>query len=60
MTCQDFLGAEIGLVCKDGHVPIDEAFHLIKPAGGTTHPDADAFVDWLLSVARQGANGGQT
>jgi LysR family glycine cleavage system transcriptional activator len=41
-------------------VPIDEAFHLIKPAGGTTHPDADAFVDWLLSAARQTANIGQT
>ena len=41
-------------------VPIDEAFHLIKPAGGTTHPDADAFVDWLLSAARKTANMSQT
>lgn len=34
-------------------VPIDEAFHLIKPAGGTSHPDTDAFVDWLLSVVQK-------
>jgi LysR family transcriptional regulator, glycine cleavage system transcriptional activator len=33
-------------------VPIDEAFHLIRPAGGTNHPDTDAFVDWLISVVR--------
>ena len=44
----------------DLSVPIDEAFHLIKPAGGTTHPDANALVDWLLSAARQTANIGQT
>ncbi|HPD92332.1 MAG TPA: LysR substrate-binding domain-containing protein [Pararhodobacter sp.] len=36
--------------------PIDEAFHLIVPAGGTNHPDADAFVGWLLSAVRQAAN----
>jgi LysR family transcriptional regulator, glycine cleavage system transcriptional activator len=33
-------------------VPIDEAFHLIVPAGGTGHPDADAFVNWLLGAAQ--------
>ncbi len=32
-------------------VPIDEAFHLVKPAGSSTHPDAELFVDWLLCVA---------
>ncbi|MBZ9996186.1 LysR substrate-binding domain-containing protein [Mesorhizobium sp. BH1-1-4] len=32
-------------------VPIDEAFHLIRPAGSSTHPDADFFVHWLLNVA---------
>ena len=31
-------------------------FHLIVPAGGTNHPDADAFVGWLLSAVRQAAN----
>jgi len=31
-------------------VPIDEAFHLVKPAGSSNHPDANLFVDWLLSV----------
>ena len=40
-------------------VPIDEAFHLIKPAGGTNHPDADAFVDWLLSVTQEAADPGR-
>ncbi len=52
-----------GLVLQSGRliapfdliVPIDEAFHLVKPAGDTNHPDADAFVDWLLSVAKEGA-----
>ena len=33
-------------------VPINEAFHLVQPAGGNTHPDAPLFVDWLLSVAQ--------
>jgi LysR family transcriptional regulator, glycine cleavage system transcriptional activator len=33
-------------------VPIDEAFHLIQPAGDSRHPDAKAFVDWLLSHAQ--------
>jgi LysR family glycine cleavage system transcriptional activator len=37
-------------------VPIDEAFHLIKPAGGSSHPDAEAFVDWLLSHAQPRIN----
>jgi LysR family transcriptional regulator, glycine cleavage system transcriptional activator len=35
-------------------VPIDEAFHVLKPAGGNSHPEADAFVDWLLSVTKEG------
>lgn len=34
-------------------VPIDEAFHLIQPAGNSLHPDAQGFVDWLLSAARE-------
>lgn len=34
-------------------VPIDEAFHLIKPAGSSTHPDTEMFVDWLLSEAHE-------
>lgn len=33
-------------------VPIDEAFHLIEPAGNSRHPDATQFVDWLLSKAQ--------
>ncbi len=33
-------------------VPIDEAFHLIRPAGGSNHPAADTFADWLLSSAQ--------
>ena len=33
-------------------VPINEAFHLLQPAGSNTHPDAALFVDWLLSVVR--------
>lgn len=37
----------------DIEVPIDEAFHLIVPTGGTTHPDADGFVEWLLSTAQK-------
>jgi LysR family glycine cleavage system transcriptional activator len=34
-------------------VPIDEAFHLIKPAGSSTHPDTDLFVHWLLSEGHE-------
>jgi LysR family transcriptional regulator, glycine cleavage system transcriptional activator len=33
-------------------VPIDEAFHLVQPAGGGDHPDAAAFVEWLVAEAR--------
>lgn len=32
-------------------VPIDEAFHLVRPAGSSTHPDAETFADWLLDAA---------
>jgi LysR family glycine cleavage system transcriptional activator len=31
-------------------VPIDEAFHLLRPAGNSRHPDAALFADWLLSM----------
>jgi LysR family glycine cleavage system transcriptional activator len=34
-------------------VPIDEAFHLIQPAGSSRHADAPAFVEWLLSAAQE-------
>ncbi|MEO8243248.1 MAG: LysR substrate-binding domain-containing protein [bacterium] len=37
-------------------VPIDEAFHLVKPAGGDNHPDAKSFVEWLLSAATEGGD----
>jgi LysR family glycine cleavage system transcriptional activator len=30
-------------------VPIDEAFHLIQPAGNSCHPDAQLFIEWILS-----------
>jgi LysR family transcriptional regulator, glycine cleavage system transcriptional activator len=33
-------------------LPIDEAFYLIQPAGTSTHPDAELFVEWLVSLAR--------
>lgn len=29
-------------------VPVDEAFHIIAPAGGSRHPDASLFLSWLL------------
>lgn len=32
-------------------VPIDEAFHLVEPAGGPGHPDAAAFSSWLVDTA---------
>lgn len=32
-------------------VPIEEAFHLVEPAGGARHPDAAGFTDWLLRAA---------
>lgn len=32
-------------------VPIDEAFHLVEPAGGPRHPDATAFMEWLTRAA---------
>ncbi|MBL8562371.1 MAG: LysR family transcriptional regulator [Gemmobacter sp.] len=34
-------------------VPIDEAFYLVEPAGGSRHPDAAAFIDWLTATARK-------
>ena len=39
-------------------VPIDEAFHLVAPAGNGNHPDAEAFVAWLLSVAAREVKAG--
>ena len=33
-------------------VPIDEAFHLVQPAGSNRHPDAEQFIAWLMSTAR--------
>ncbi len=38
-------------------VPIDEAFHLVRPAGGDTHPDAGVFAAWLMSVVTPDAPG---
>ena len=32
-------------------VPIDEAFHIVEPAGGPRHPDAAAFTLWLTEIA---------
>lgn len=32
-------------------VPIEEAFHLVEPAGGARHPDAAGFTDWLVRAA---------
>ncbi len=34
-------------------IPIDEAFYLMSPAGGTLHPDADVFRKWLLEEAEE-------
>jgi LysR family glycine cleavage system transcriptional activator len=33
-------------------VPLSEAFHLLTPQHGGTHPDAAPFRDWLLDTAR--------
>ncbi len=30
-------------------VPIDEAFYLLEPEGGATHPDAKRVVDWITA-----------
>lgn len=32
-------------------VPIDEAFHLVEPAGGSRHPDGETFTEWLTHAA---------
>jgi LysR family transcriptional regulator, glycine cleavage system transcriptional activator len=32
-------------------VPIGEAFHLVEPAGGSRHGDAEAFTEWLVGQA---------
>lgn len=32
-------------------VPIDEAFYLVEPTGGSRHPDAAAFIEWLTVIA---------
>lgn len=34
-------------------VPIEEAFHLLQPAGSNNHPHAAAFIDWLLTKATE-------
>lgn len=31
-------------------VPIDEAFHIVEPAGGSRHPDAAGFSAWLVGA----------
>jgi LysR family glycine cleavage system transcriptional activator len=36
-------------------VPITEAFHLLEPHGEAAHPDAPAFIEWLVAAARLGA-----
>ncbi|MFM2390991.1 MAG: hypothetical protein RLZZ437_2546 [Pseudomonadota bacterium] len=41
-------------------VPVDEAFHLIRPAGSNGHPDTDEFVDWLMSCASARSQGAVT
>lgn len=33
-------------------VPIDEAFHIVEPAGGSRHPDAAIFSSWLIAASR--------
>ena len=33
-------------------VPVAEAFYLIQPLGGSPHPDAADFTDWLLAEAK--------
>jgi LysR family transcriptional regulator, glycine cleavage system transcriptional activator len=37
----------------DLEVPINEAFHLLEPVGQVPHPDAGAFVEWLLQKAQE-------
>lgn len=32
-------------------VPIQEGFYLIEPSGKSAHPDAQGFIDWLVSAA---------
>lgn len=32
-------------------VPIEEAFHLVEPAGGARHQDSVGFTDWLVRAA---------
>ncbi len=41
-------------------VPIDEAFHMIQPAGNSHHADAPLFMDWLLTASRKQAQGHQS
>lgn len=36
-------------------LPIDEAFHLLVPKGRDPHPEAAAFMDWLVARARREA-----
>lgn len=37
----------------DLKVPIDEAFHLVEPAGGARHPNAQGFTTWLARAATE-------
>jgi LysR family transcriptional regulator, glycine cleavage system transcriptional activator len=37
----------------DLEVPIGEAFHLLEPAEGNEHPDAQMFKSWLLSAVSE-------
>ena len=36
-------------------VAVEEAFHLLQPRGGSAHPDAADFTEWLLAQARRDA-----
>jgi LysR family glycine cleavage system transcriptional activator len=36
----------------DLEVTIEEAFYLLQPTGGSTHPDAEGFKSWILSLVR--------
>ena len=50
------LGQPAGLIAPFAlRVPISEAFYLLTPAAGHSHPDAAAFRDWILGRVQPSA-----
>lgn len=48
--CAQYLQSGRLLAPFDFALPVREGFHLLRPNGPASHPDADGFSSWLLSI----------